>query len=291
MFLYIYRMYEPYLNHISNGNEDNELINEVIPEDETSTKINSRPTIHWGPIVEGDSNGKEQINTDTEHFDALFARSNASPPPLTSHPRSYSSSSPSTVPSLLTANTSSHLSARSQPLLSSSPSSKQRQSHDLTIEINHQQSISSSPKSQQSNSSSARTKRKNFSLTHATQTFLQASNSQNEQLGPLARSCSYKRPQSIKKYRQKTKEKEKEKEQQYFSTRKYSTTITAQNNHSPYTTTSDSSRKSVTTTTGRISAADLMATDDPQDQWSSPKTQRSERLGKINKFFICFSLI
>jgi hypothetical protein len=275
-------MYEPHLNHISNGNEDNELVNEVISENEVSTKylsqINSRPTIHWGPVVEGDSNGKEQINTDTDHFDALFARSNASPPP---HPRCYSSCSPSTGPSLLIADTSSHLTAKSQPLLSSSPSSKQKQPHDVPTDTNHRQSgSSSSPKTQQSNSTSAHTKRKNFSLTHATQTFLQASNSQNEQLEPLARSCSYKRPQSIKKYRQKKKEKEKE-QQQYLSTRKSSIIITSQNNHTPYTVISDSSRKSVTAIIGRVSATDLMAADDPQDQWSSPKIRRSERIGKI----------
>jgi len=283
-------MYEPHLNHISNGTEDNELVNEVILENEISSKymsqINSRPTIHWGPVEEGDSNGKEQINTDTDHFDALFARSNASP----THPRCYSSCSPATIPSLLTADTSSNLIAKSQPLLSSSPSSKQKQGHDIPTDTNHRQSVSSSsPKNQQSNSTSAHTKRKNFSLTHATQTFLQASNSQNEQLEPLARSCSYKRPQSIKKYRQKKKEKEKEKEQQqYLSTRKSSIITTSQNNHTPHTVISDSSRKSVTATIGRISATDLMATDDPQDQWSSPKIPRSERLGKIKYLFIYF---
>jgi hypothetical protein len=282
-------MYEPHLHYNSNGNEDHELVNEVIPEDENSTKsipqINVRPTIHWGPVVDSDLNSKEQINTDTEHFDALFARSNASSPPL-SHPRCYSSCSPSTVPSLLIANVSSNALATSQPLLSSSPLSK-RQSDDHTVDNNHRQSIPSSPtsKSRSSNSSvAAQTRRKNFSLTHASQTFLQASNIQNEQLEPLARSCSYKRPQSLKKYRQKKKEKEKEKEkeqQQSFSTRKYSTTTT-QNNPMLHTTASDSSRKSVTATTARISAVDLMAADDTQDQWSSPKIQRAERLGKRN---------
>jgi hypothetical protein len=280
-------MYEPHLHYNSNGNEDHELVDEIILEDESSTKftsqMNSRPTIiHWGPVVEGDLNSKEEINTDTDHFDALFARSNASSPPLT-HARCYSSSSSSTVPSLLTANVPSNVHANSQPLLSSSPSSKQRQSHDYTSDTNHHQSISSSPTSKTPSSNfsvAAQTKRKNFSLTHASQTFLQASNIQNEPLEPLARSCSYKRPQSIKKYRQKKKEKEKEKEQQQsFSTRKSSTIIT-QNNHIPYITASDSSRKSVTTPTTRISAVDLMAMDDPQDQWSSPRTQRSERLGK-----------
>lgn len=265
-------MYDPHVTHLTNGTEDQE----VTPENETSTKNNSRPTIHWGPVVDGDVNGKEEINTETDHFDALFARSNASPP---SHPRCYSSCSPSTIPSLLTANTPTHLTAKSQPLLSASPSSKHRQSNDHSSDTNP-----SSPRtSQQSNPPSARTKRKNFSLTHAAQTFLQASNSQNEQLEPLARSCSYKRPQSIKKYRQKKKEKEKEKEQQQqsLSPYKHSTITTSQNNQLPYMATSDSSRKSVTATTPRISAADLMSTDDPQDQWSSPKPRRSERLGKI----------
>jgi hypothetical protein len=270
-------MYEPNVNYIPNGTENNELVNEIIQEDETSTtimsQINSRPTIHWGPVVEGDLNSKEEINTDTEHFDALFARSNASPPPA-SHPRCNSSCSPSTVSSLLPINPSSQLYANSQPLLSSSPSSKQKQSHDITpTDINHQQS----------NSSSARTKRKNFSLTHAAQTFLQAANGQNEQLEPLARSCSYKRPQSIKKYRQKKKEKEKDQQQHFSSARKYSTTTSSQNNHISHTVTSaDSSRKSVIAITPRISAIDLMATDDPHDQWSSPNTRRSTRVGKIN---------
>jgi hypothetical protein len=274
-------MYEPHLNQLSNGNEDSALAHETILEDETSTTFisqhNSRPTIHWGPVVEGDSNGKEQINTETDHFDALFARSNASPSPPP-HPRCYSSCSPATDPSLLTATASSHISAKSQPLLSSS---KQKQPHDLTPDTSSRQSISSSSssKNQQSNSSSARNKRKNFSLTHTAQTFLQATNSQNEQLEPLARSCSYKRPQSIKKYRQKKNEKEKEKDQeQYFSARKNSITTTSQNNPSLYTGTYDSPRKSVT---ARVSATDLMATDDQQDQWSSPSAQRSGRVGKI----------
>ena len=283
-------MYEPHLHHNSNGNGDHELVEEVIPEDENTTisipQTNARPTIHWGPVVDSDlNNSKEQINTDAEHFDALFARSNVSPPP--SHPRCYSSCSTTAVPSLLlTANVPSNAHARSQPLLSSSPMSK-RQSHDYTADANHRQSTPSSPTSKSPSSSSsaaaaAQTKRKNFSLTHAAQTFLQASNIQNEQLEPLARSCSYKRPQSMKKYRQKKKEKEKEKEQQQqsLSTRKYSTTTTTQNNHIPNTTTSDSSRKSISATTTRISAVDLMATDDPQDQWSSPKIQRSGRIGK-----------
>ncbi|CAF0912610.1 unnamed protein product [Rotaria sp. Silwood1] len=278
-------MYEPHLNHKSNSNEDHELVNDVIPEDEASTTIisqnNSRPTIHWGLVVEGDLNGKEHINTDTDHFDALFARSNASPLPP-SHPRCYSSCSPSTVPPLSSNNTSAHPYAKSQPLLSSSPSSKHKQSHDAIIDINHRQSASSvsTPKSQQSNPTLARTKRKNFSLTHAAQTFLHTSTSQNEQLEPLARSCSYKRPQSIKKYRQKKKEKEKD-QQQYFSTRKYSTTATSQNNHSFHRVTSDSFRKSITATTARVSAADLMATDDSQEQWSNSNNQRAARIGSL----------
>ncbi|CAF2956650.1 unnamed protein product [Rotaria sp. Silwood2] len=277
------RMYEPHLNHKSNSNEDHELVNDIIPEDEASTTIisqnNSRPTIHWGLVVEGDSNGKEQINTDTEHFDALFARSNASPLPA-SHPRCYSSCSPSTVPSISPNTTSTHLCAKSQPLLSSLPSSKQKQSQETISDTSHRQSASSTPKSQQSNPTLARTKRKNFSLTHAAQTFLQASTSQNEQLEPLARSCSYKRPQSIKKYRQKKKEKEKD-QQQYFSTRKNSTTTTSQNNHSFHRVTSDSFRKSITATTARVSAADLMTTGEPQDQWSSPNSQRASRIGSL----------
>ena len=279
-------MYEPHLHHNSNGNGDHELVEEVIPEDENSMisipQINTRPTIHWGPVVDTDVNSKEEINTDTEQFDALFARSNASSPPP-SHPRCYSSCSTTAVPLLLTANIPTNAHAKSQPLLTSSPMSK-RQSHDYTADNNHRQSIPSSPTSKSASSSSsvaAQTKRKNFSLTHSAQTFLQASNIQIEQLEPLARSCSYKRPQSMKKYRQKKKEKEKEKEQQQsLSTRKYSTTATTQNNHIPNTTTSDSSRKSISATTTRISAADLMATDDPQDQWSSPKIQRSGRIGK-----------
>ncbi|CAF0780110.1 unnamed protein product [Rotaria sordida] len=278
-------MYEPHLNHKSNSNDEHELVNDVILEDEVSPTIisqnNSRPTIHWGRIVEGDLNGKEQINTDTEHFDALFARSNASPL-SPSHPRCYSSCSPSTVSPISPTNTSTHLYATSQPLLSSSPSSKQKQSHDTIMDINQRQSTSttSTHKNQQSNPTLAHTKRKNFSLTHTAQTFLQTSTSQNEQLEPLARSCSYKRPQSIKKYRQKKKEKEKD-HQQYFPTRKYSTTTTSQNNHSFHQGTSDSFRKSVTAATARVSATDLMATDDPQDQWSSLNTQRSTRVGSL----------
>jgi hypothetical protein len=282
-------MYEPHFNDISDANEDNESVNETIPEDETTTTImsqnNSRPTIHWGPVVDGDLNGKEQINTDAQHFDALFARSNA--PPSSSHPRCYSSCSPATAPSLLATDTPSHLYARSQPLLSSSPSLKQKQSYDIPSNTNHRQSISSSPpKIQQINPPSARAKRKTFSLTHTAQTFLQASHSQNELPEPLARSCSYKRPQSMKKYRQK-KEKEKEQQQQQdFPVRKYSTAAVSQNNYIPHTVTSDSSRKSITAVTARIPTTDFMTAEESQDQWPTQNAQRSERIGKINEF--CF---
>ena len=169
--------------------------------------------------IEGDSNTKKEINTDTEHFDALFARSKVSPssPP---HPRCYSTCSPSSSSSLLINNVPSHLYAESQSQLPSSPLPKQKQSHDITIDINHPQSISSTSntKSQQSSSASARAKRKKFSVTHEAQTFLQASNIHSEHSEPLARSCSYKRPQSIKKYRQNKKEKEKDQQQYSFST-------------------------------------------------------------------------
>ncbi|CAF3083537.1 unnamed protein product [Rotaria socialis] len=276
-------MYEPHINQLSNSNENHELVDDVIFEDETSPTVisqhNSRPTIHWDLVVEGDPSGKEQINTDTDQFDALFARSNASPLP-SPHPRCYSSCSPSPAPQLSPSNTSAHLIAKSQPLLPSSPSFKQKQSCDITTDTSHRQSTSSTstPKSQQSNPALARTKRKNFSLTHAAQTFLQASNTQNEQLEPLARSCSYKRPQSIKKYRQKKKEKD---QQQYFSAHKSNTSTTSQNNQSFHRVTSDSFRKSTATPTGRVSIADLMANDDTSDQWSSPNTERAARIGSL----------
>ena len=149
--------------------------------------------------------------------------------------------------------------------------------------IDHQ--FLASTKSQQSSTTlspnSAQARRKKFFSTHAAQIFLQSSNSQSEQLEPLARSCSYKRPQSIKKYRQQKKGKEKEKEQkEYSSTRKYST----YNNNILRTVTSDSARKSVGGATSRISATDLMATVDRHDQWSSPKALRSGRVGKIKIF-------
>lgn len=288
-------MYEPHLNQVLNSNEEHELADDVILEDETATtnitQNNLRPTIHWGLVVEGDSIPKEQINTDAEHFDALFARSNASPLP-SPHPRCYSSCSPPTAAPLSPANTPSNFVTKSQPLLSSSPSFKQKQTNDTNNDTNTRQSTSSAstPKSQQSNPSLARTKRKNFSLTHAAQTFLQASNIQNEQLEPLARSCSYKRPQSLKKYRQKKKEKEKD-QQQYFSAQKYNTNATLQSNQSFHrvTSASDSFRKSITTATARVSAADLMAADEPQDQWTSSNCERSSRLGKTNQF--SFSLL
>lgn len=259
-------------------NNDNELVNETIPEDYISHK-NSRTTIHWKSDREGDMDMKEEINTNTDYFDALFARSNASPLPPP-HPRCYSSCSPSTIPFQIFTDNSSHHYAKSQPHLISSSSSSP---YTVKQHDDRRQSIISSTKSQQSNPTLspnvAQMKRKTFSLTHAAQAFLQSSNSQCEQLEPLARSCSYKRPQSIKKYRQK-KGKEREKEQkEYFSTRKYST----HNNNILHTAASNSTRKSVSGATSRISATDLMASDDPYDQWSNPKTQRSGRVGKIKK--------
>ena len=165
-------------------------------------------------------NVKQPINTNTDHFDALFARSNASPPP-SPHPRCYSSCSPSTIPFQIFNNSPSHNYAKSQPhLISSSHSAKKNE--------DRRQSVISSTKSQYSNptlsANAAQIKRKTFSLTHGNQPFLQSSNSQYEQSEPLARSCSYKRPQSIKKYRQQKKGKEKE-QKEYFpsSPRKYST--------------------------------------------------------------------
>jgi hypothetical protein len=277
-------MYEPHHHHHhhqpqSNENDDNELVNEIIPENDIS-HTNSRTTIHWRPDREGDMNIKQKINTDTEYFDALFARSNASPPP-SPHPRCYSSCSPSTIPFQIFTDTSSHNYAKSQPHLISSSSPYSVKQYEA-----RRKSTVSSVKSQQSNPTlspnSAQMKRKTFSLTHSAQAFLQSANSHCEQLEPLARSCSYKRPQSIKKYRQqkksKEKEKEKEKEQkEYFPSRKYST----HNNNILHTVISDSTRKSVSSATSRVSAIDLMATDDPHDQWSNPKTNRSGRVGKI----------
>ena len=278
-------MFEPQLNPLASGTmEGGEFSHQTILEDETSigmiSQFNSRPTIHWGPVVEGDFNSKEHINTDTEHFDALFARSNgSSSPPL--HPRCYSSCSPSTASSLLVATQSVHLHAKSQPLLSSPASPlKVKQISDSNNDIPSRQSTvssSSSLKNPSSSSSSARVKRKNFSLTHTAQTFLQADNSQTEQLEPLARSCSYKRPQSMKKYRQKKKEKE---QPHSLSARQSSTIATSPNTHIPSSSIADSSRKSIVAATARVSAIDLMSTEDTHEQWSSLKTQRSGRIGK-----------
>ena len=279
-------MFEPQLNSMANGTESGDFIPKTIFEDETSIEVISqiivRPTIHWGPVVEGGSNSKEQINTDTEHFDALFARSNepSSPP---SHPRCYSSCSPSTAPSLLAATPSVHLHAKSQPLLSSPISPlKVKQINDSSNDIPSRQSTvssSSSLKNGSSSSSSARIKRKNFSLTHTAQTFLQASNSQTEQLEPLARSCSYKRPQSMKKYRQKKKEKE---QPLSLSARQSSTIATLPTTtHISSSIIADSARKSIVAAApARISATDLMTTDDPHEQWSNLKIQRAARIGK-----------
>lgn len=275
-------MYEPHHHHHhrseSTENDDNGSANETIPEDAIS-HTNSRTTIYRKSDREGDRNVKQQIDTNTEYFDALFARSNASPLLPSPHPRCYSSCSPTTIPfQIFTDNTPAHNYAKSQPQLISSSSPHAVKQHE-----DRRQSIISSTKSQQSNPTlspnSAQMKRKTYSLTHAAQTFLQSSNSQCEQLEPLARSCSYKRPQSIKKYRQK-KGKEKEKEQrEYFSSRKYST----HNNNILHTVVSDSARKSVSSATSKFFATDLMATDDPYEHWSNPKTQRSGRVGKIKK--------
>ena len=269
-------MYEPHHHHHhhhhqiqSTETDDNELVNETIPEDDIS-----RPTIHRRIDREGDMNAKQQINTDTGHFDALFARSNASPPP-SPHPRCYSSSSPPTMPFQTFIDTSASNHAKSQPHLTSNCSSSSP--HSVKLDDRRQ---SSNPNL---SPNSAQMKRKNFSLTHAAQAFLQSSNAQCEQLEPLARSCSYKRPQSIKKYRQQKREKEKEKEQkEYFSSRKYST----HNNNILNTVASSCARKSVSSATSRISAIDLMATDDPHDQWSNPKANRSGRVGKITIYVI-----
>jgi hypothetical protein len=220
-------------------------------------------------------NVKQQINTDTEYFDALFARSNASPPP-SPHPRCYSSCSPSTVPFQLftEASTSNH--AKSQPHLTSPSSSP----YSVKSDDRRQ------PSSSNLSTNSAQIKRKTFSSTHTAQAFLQSSNAQCEQLEPLARSCSYKRPQSIKKYRQQKRGKEKEREQkEYFSSRKYS----IHHNNILNTVASSCARKSVSSATSRVSAIDLMAADDPHDQWSNPKANRSARVGKINIYRIFFS--
>jgi len=277
-------MFEPHVNPIMTGLDQNDLIHETIPEDDTTMINNGRPTIHWGPVLDGgESTSKGQINTDTDHFDALFARSNHSSPPP--HPRCYSSCSPATAPQNLSNNPSTQPYAKSQPLLSSSPNSssplkiKGPQQNDGSIENPGQQSnASSSSSSLKTSSSSARMKRKNFSLTHAAQTFLQASNCQTEQLEPLARSCSYKRPQSIKKYRQKKKDKDKDKDK---NKDKESQTLSGRPSQpiSAPLPPSTSARKSIGG--GRISAIDLMTTDDPQDQWSNLQSQRSGRVGSL----------
>lgn len=280
-------MYEPsYHHHQQQQSDENDLINEknhLIDSDDLPVKT-SRTSMHRQPQEErecDDMNIKQQINTDTAQFDALFARSNASPPP-SPHPRCYSSCSPSTVPFQIFTQTSTHNHAKSHPYLSSSASSSRsakQQQQQITKQDRRSSTISSnkSPRSSSSlSNSSAQMKRQTFSLTHAAQTFLQSTNSQSE---PLARSCSYKRPQSIKKYRQQKrgKEKEKEKEQkEYFSSRKSST----YNNNILHTVVSDSARKSISGATSRVSATDLMANDDLYDQWSNPKSHRSARVGK-----------
>ncbi|CAF1451583.1 unnamed protein product [Adineta steineri] len=274
------RIYEPHLHQQAIVDDVNELINDRIPENDVP-RTSSRISVHWKSNREDKMTVKHQINTDTEQFDALFARSNASSPP-SPHPRCYSSTTPVTIPFQIFTDTSLHNYAKSQPHLTSSPSRSIK-----LIDVVRRQSNASSTKSQQSNvtvsPNSAQTKRKKFFLTHAAQVFLQSSNSQSEQLGPLARSCSYKRPQSIKKYRQQKKGKEKEqKEQKEYSSssspRKYST----YNNNILHTVTSDSTRKSVSSgVPSRISATDLMATVDPHDQWSSPKALRSGRVGSL----------
>ena len=280
------RMPDPRHQQCEPKDNTSELVHDTIPEDDISPH-HSRPAIHWRPDLEGDTHVKEQINTDTEQFDALFARSNASPPP-SPHPRCYSSTSPSARPSQILTEIPLHLYAKSQPHLifssSSSSSSSAKAFNDRRRSL-AAGSPSLSVKSQSSNpsllSSSAQMKRKNFSVPHTGQAFLQSTTSPSEQLEPLARSCSYKRPQSIKKYRQQKKGKEREKEQKEYSassatsSRKYST----QNNNVSRTVTSESARKSISSATSRISATDLMAND---DQWSSPKANRSARIGKIS---------
>ena len=279
-FFFQYRMYEPH--HQQRQSDDNNLINEKSPIDNDDLSVKS---MHQQPNDEqecDDMNMKQQINTESAQFDALFARSNASPPP-SPHPRCYSSCSPSTAPFQIVSPTSTHTHAKSQPHLSSSSSSSSRSAklrqlqQQLSKQVRRSSTLSSN-KSPQSSSSlsnnSAQMKRQTFSITHAAQTFLQSTNSQSE---PLARSCSYKRPQSIKKYRQQKRGKEKEKEQkESFSSRKYST----YNNNILHTVVSDSARKSISGATSRISATDLMANDDPYDQWSNPKAHRSARVGK-----------
>lgn len=278
-------MYEPHHHHHhqyrqSNEKQDNELANEIIPEDNISP-THSRTKICRRIDREGDL--KDAINTNAEQFDALFARSSVSPLP-SPHPRCYSSGSPtSTIPFAQFAEQSFELHAKSQPQLissslppppSSSPSVK-------SSTDDRRQSTVSSIKSQSSNPvlsiNSAQMKRKTFSLTHASQPF-QSANFQSEHLEPLARSCSYKRPQSIKKYRQSAKRGKEKEQKECFSSRKYST----QNNNILNTVAATTTRRSVSSATSRISAIDLMATDDPHEQWSNTKGNRSGRVGKNN---------
>lgn len=272
-------MYEPHHHHHhqyrqSNENQDNELANEIILEDNISP-THSRTKISRRIDREGDL--KATIDTNAEQFDALFARSNVSPPP-SPHPRCYSSGSPtSTIPFAIFADQSIETHAQSQPHLISSPpppSPSVKSSND-----DRRQSTVSSIKSQSSNPvlspNSAQMKRKTFSLTHTSQPF-QSGNFQSEHLEPLARSCSYKRPQSIKKYRQAAKKGKEKEQKECFSSRKSST----QNNNILNTVAATTTRRSVSSATSRISAIDLMAADDPHDQWSNSKGNRSGRVGK-----------
>ena len=284
-------MYEPHHHHHhhhhhhaqSNENENNELVNEIILEDDLSP-THSRTMIHRRTDREGDMTIKQPINTDTEYFDILFARSNALPSLPSPHPRCHSSCSPSTIPFSIFTNIARHNHAKSQPHLTffSSFSSSSPRSVKSTLDDDRRTSTISSVKSQQSNPTlspnSAQIKRQTFFSTHATQVFLQTSNFQSEQLEPLARSCSYKRPQSMKKYRQQKREKEREQKAECLSSRKYST----HNNNILNTVASTSTRRSVSSATSRISAIDLMANDDPHDQWSNTKANRSGRVGKSN---------
>ena len=283
-------MYEPHHHHHhhyrqSTENEDNELANEVILEDKISP-THSRTKLSR----QGDLNVKQTINTDSEQFDALFARSSVSPPP-SPHPRCYSSGSPCPpIPFPIFADTAtSEHHAKSQPHLISSSSSPPPLPPPpfsaKSVIDDRRQSTVSSVKSQSSNPvlapNCAQMKRKTFSLTHTSQAFLQSSNFQSEPLEPLARSCSYKRPQSIKKYRQAKRGKEREQRECFPSTsssssRKYST----QNNNILHTVVATATRRSVSSATSRISAIDLMANDDPHDQWSNTKSNRSGRVGK-----------
>lgn len=197
---------------------------------------------------------KQKINTDCEQFDALFARSEASSPLSSSHPRCYSSCSPSMIP----LNLSMSVVAKSQPMLND-----RRQSNIS----------SSSSKSQMSNSSQNKSKQ-----ISSLQAFLNASNSQNEQVQPLARSCSYKRPQSIKKYRQQKTDDSNSNKQRSLSSIRQSNKQKNKNLSRPIN--NDSTRKSISTATSRVSGIDLASND---DQWSSPKANRSSRIGKKKK--------